>query len=340
MGSSTHASVGVIGSDDRCRIHRCFVPWSGVETAGRQSDEYRRAQQQVLDDSDLEARWIEVGAGDAVRLLERGHGEPMVVMHGTGPGAPFLCPLLDRLEGVRVIAPDRPGQGLSAPIDLTRSEFRERAVRWVGRLLDALGVDHVALAGHSMGALWALWYALASSERVTRLVLLAPPQLPRTRCPLPFRLMGTPGLFGLVQRVSPPSTHSSLQFAKMMGEGDTLVDHPDLIDVMVAAGRDPVIGVTNVNEARAIISPAALVTPSGFRRGLRVRPDELGRITTPTLLVWGDREPLGSVQVARHIARLIPNATLEVVPAGHAPWIGQADLTAKLINEFARSGST
>jgi pimeloyl-ACP methyl ester carboxylesterase len=306
-----------------------------VETITQRTDEYRRAEQLVLDDSDLDSRWIEVGAGHKVRLLERGHGVPMVMLHGTGPGASFLRPLLDRLDGIRVIAPDRPGQGLSVPIAMTRHEFRDRAVRWVDQLLDALEVDRVALAGHSMGGLWALWYALACPERVTRLVLLAPPQLPGTRCPLPFRLMGTPGLFRLVQRLSPPSPRSSLQFAKLVGEGDTLVDHPDLVDVMVAGGKDPVMVGTNMNEARAIVSPAALITPSGFRRRMRVRPDELGRITAPTLVVWGDREPLGSVDVAQQIARLIPNATLEVVPAGHAPWLGQPDLTAKLINEFA-----
>ena len=290
----------------------------------------------MLDDSALETRWIEVGAaGREVQLLERGHGPPIVVLHGTGPGASFLRPLLDRLDGLRVIAPDRPGQGLSAPVDISRREFRDRAVRWVGQLLDALELDRVALAGHSMGGVWALWYALACPERVTRLVLLAPPQLPGTRCPLPFRVMGTAGLFRLLQRVSPPSPHSSLQFARLMGEGDSLVDHPDLVDLMVAGAKDPVIVSTNMNEARAIVSPAALITPSGFRRRTRVRPDELGRITAPTLVVWGNREPLGSVDVAQHIARLIPNATLEVVPAGHAPWLGQPDLTAKLINEFA-----
>jgi pimeloyl-ACP methyl ester carboxylesterase len=310
------------------------VNWVG--TGGQRSDGFRRAEQIVLEGSDLETRWVEPRAGGKVRLLERGHGAPMVMLHGTGPGASFLRPLLDRLDGMRVIAPDRPGRGRSEPVDLSRHGFRDGAVHWVGQLLDALELERVALSGHSMGGLWALWYALACPERVTRLVLLAPPQLPGVRCPLPFRVMGSPGLFRLVQRVSPPSPRSSLQFAKLMGEGDTLVDHPDLVDLMVESGKDPVIVNANVNEARAIVSPAALITPSGFRRRLRVRPDELGRITAPSLLVWGDREPLGSVHVAQRIAHLIPDGTLEVVPAGHAPWLGQPDLTAKLINEFAR----
>lgn len=309
-----------------------------METLSRRTDEYGRALERVLAGSRLARRRIEVGAGDGVQLLERGQGEPLVILHGTGPGAAFLRPLLDRLEGVRLIAPDRPGQGLSTPTNIARREFRDHAVRWIGQLLDTLELGRVALAGHSMGGLWALWYALARPDRTNRLVLLAPPQLPGTRCPLPYRVMGTPGLFRLVQQCSPPSRESSLRFARLMGEGDTLVDHPDLLDLMVAASIDPVIQRTNVNEARAIISPAALVSPSGFRRPMRLRPSELGRLETPTLLIWGDREPLGSAETARQIARQMANATLELVPAGHAPWIGRPDLTATLINEFTHLG--
>lgn len=340
MRSSTHVGIDVNGQDDRCPRFVALRTVAAVETDPRRTDVFRRAQQRVLDAADLEVRSIETDADHEIRLLERGHGSPMVVLHGTGPGATFLCPLLGRLDGMRVIAPDRPGQGLSTSVDLGRGDFRGRAIQWVGRLLDAVGLERVALAGHSMGGLWAVWYAIRCPERVARLVLLAPPQLPGTRCPLPFRVMGTPGLFRVVQRVSPPSPHSSLQFARMMGESDTIVDHPDLLDLMVAGGKDPVVARTNVNEVRAIVSPAALVTPSGFRRRLRVRPDELGRISAPTLLVWGDREPLGPVEVARHVAGLIPNATVEVVPAGHAPWLGRPEQLATLISDFAGFGST
>ena len=41
--------------------------------------------------------------------------------------------------------------------------------------------------------MWALWYALAHPDRVKRLVLLGVPTLPKTRCPLPIRLVATPG---------------------------------------------------------------------------------------------------------------------------------------------------
>jgi pimeloyl-ACP methyl ester carboxylesterase len=55
-------------------------------------------------------------------------------------------------------------------------------------------LDATTLAGHSEGAVGALWYALAHPDRVKRLLLLGVPTLPKSRCPLPLRLVGTPGL--------------------------------------------------------------------------------------------------------------------------------------------------
>lgn len=284
----------------------------------------------------FEGRRIEV-AGRQVQLTERGEGPPLVLLHGTGAGAMFLSPLIERLEGVRVVAPDRPGQGLSDPTDIPRRHLRRTAVAWIDHLLDALGLTSTTLVGHSMGGLWTLWYALAHPQRVDRLVLLAPPFLPGSRCPLPYRVMATPGLFALVRRLSPPSPTSAVRFAKMMGEGDTVAGHPELVDLMVSSEQNPTAVRTNANEVRAIVSPFALVAPSGFRRW-HVSWEELRRLDVTTLLIWGDREPLGGADVARGVVDAIPDAELAMVPAGHGPWLGRPDDTARLIAEFARRG--
>jgi pimeloyl-ACP methyl ester carboxylesterase len=73
-----------------------------------------------------------------------------------------------------------------------------------------------------------------------------------------------------------------------------------------------------------------------LRPSLRVRPDELRQLTVPTLLLWGDHDPVGAVTVAQATAKLIPNAHLEVLPAGHGPWLGNPDRTAELVSKFAR----
>jgi pimeloyl-ACP methyl ester carboxylesterase len=149
-------------------------------------------------------------------------------------------------------------------------------------------------------------------------VLLGPPAVPATRCPLPLRLATTPVAGRLLSRLAPPSPRSTLRFAHHVArEKEALARHPDLVDLLVAAGRDPITDHPSKAELRVFASPF------GFRRRSRVRPDELCRLAMPTLLIWGEHEPLGGVSVARAVTDLIPHARLEVLPTGHGPWLGQ-----------------
>ena len=296
--------------------------------------EVRQVYERVLAGSSVRGRPVEVGAGGRAHLLEKGDGPPVVLLHGTGNSAGFLLPLLHELHGVRAIAPDLPGVGLSDPIDLPADRYRETAVAWLDGLLDTLELDATTLVGHSGGGVWALWYALAHPDRVRRLVLIGPPALPRTSCPLPMRLVATPGVGALLPRLAPPTPKSVLQLARVMGEQATLARRPELIDLLVALGRDPVTDRAFKAEIRLLVSPFALLTRSGFRGRSRLRPDELRRVAMPTLIVWGERDPLGGVPVAQAITDLIPHARLEVLPTGHGPWLGEPAKTAATIVDF------
>ena len=296
--------------------------------------EVRQVYDRVLAGSSVRGRHVEVGAGGRVHLLEKGDGPPVVLLHGTGNSAGFLLPLLHELHGVRAIAPDLPGVGLSDPVDLPADRYRETAVAWLDGLLDTLELGATTLVGHSGGGVWALWYALAHPGRVRRLVLIGPPALPKTRCPLPMRLVATPGVGMLLSRLAPPTPKSVLQLARVMGERTTLARRPDLIDLLVALGRDPVTDRAARAEIRLLVSPFALLSRSGFRGRSRLRPDELGQVAMPTLIVWGERDPLGGVPVAQTITDLIPHARLEVLPTGHGPWLGEPAKTAATIVDF------
>jgi pimeloyl-ACP methyl ester carboxylesterase len=302
----------------------------GAQAVGH-PDEVRQIYERILAEAGVAHRYIKTRSGRRVHLVDAGEGPPVVLLHGGGTSSLSHLPLLAHLEGVRAIHVDRPGFGLSDPVQVPRGRYRGAAIEFVDEVLDGLELESCALAGASGGGLWALWYALAHPVRVRRLVLLTGvPLLPGTRFPVPLRLMVSPLIGDLLARVK-PSPKMVVRFMSAMGEKDTIARHPALIESLVAAGREPVATAAGLAEFRAVGSPF------GFRPSLRVHPDDLRRLRAPTLVLWGDHDPTGSVEAARRTTSLIPNARLEVLPAGHVPWLGHPERVADTVSRFVRS---
>lgn len=106
-------------------------------------------------------------------------GEPLLLLHGTGPGATGAAsfrPLLPGLASHRCLVPDLVGFGRSShPDDLPGGPgpWFARRVDAVVALLDVLDLDRVHLVGHSYGARVALELARRAPERIGRVVLVA-----------------------------------------------------------------------------------------------------------------------------------------------------------------------
>jgi len=122
----------------------------------------------------VEERWVEVG-GLRVRCLTAGevNNAPVLLLHGGGyDSAPLsygksIGPISERH---RVFVPDWPGYGQS---DKPKAEYStEYYVGFLGRLMDALGLDRASLVGISMGGAISLGFGLRSPDRVERLVLV------------------------------------------------------------------------------------------------------------------------------------------------------------------------
>ncbi|MEW6633311.1 MAG: alpha/beta fold hydrolase [Pseudomonadota bacterium] len=120
-------------------------------------------------------------APDGTGFIRAGSGAPVLLIHGVGMDAeiwlPQIAAMQDRFD---VIAIDMLGHGASPlpPENAGLSDFADQAIR----LLDHLGLDSVAVVGHSMGALVAQELALRAPSRVGSLVCLnavfrRPPEL-------------------------------------------------------------------------------------------------------------------------------------------------------------------
>ncbi len=64
--------------------------------------------------------------------------------------------------------------------------------------------------------------------------------------------------------------------------------------------------------------------------------EELSAITAPTLLVWGERDPLVPLRLATEYAQAIPDVRLVVVEAGHVPMVDRPDEFARAVLDFVR----
>ncbi len=298
---------------------------SPVHSAGMR-DVYER----MLRESTTRGRFVTLGTGRRVHVVEAGDGAPVVHLHGNNTSALSHLMLLEYATAVRSYLVDRPGMGLSDPSDFPRGTFHAFAVRFVDDVLDALELETVVLAGASGGGIYATWYALEHPRRVRGLVMLGSiPTLPGGHLPLPIRLMATPVLGHVMTSAVKPGRRMLLRMMASVGEGDTITRHPDLLDSLVAGARDPIAVAANRAEFQALISPF------GYRPATRITPDDLRRLSVPTLMIWGDRDPVVPIEAARAAAHLIPDARLEVLPAGHVPQLGHPEQVAQMLTAFA-----
>lgn len=292
------------------------------------------AHERALHGSGFRSRFIEAIPGERTHIMEGAEGKPLVMLHGSGPSALLFLPLLTKLTGVRAIAVDRPGFGMSDPHTWTTRGRREAVVEWVGRLFDGLGLKEASLLGSSAGGTWAVWFALAHPESVSRLVLIgAPPTLSVNTPPLPLRGMAAIDPAN-PPPMPPPSRETVIQSMSGMGEGDTIAHYPHQIEAMIAAGQDPVASMASLDEIQALISP------DGWQPSLVTRLNELAELQPSTLLVWGMHDPLGGTDAARQTASVIPDARLEMLESGHGPWLGHPDRVAELVSAFVTERHT
>jgi pimeloyl-ACP methyl ester carboxylesterase len=290
----------------------------------------RERHEQMVQAVGARSRFVTRPSGRRVHVIESGDGPPVVQLHGNNTSSLSHLMLLEELPGVRSYLVDRPGFGLSEPDDFPRARFRQDIVGFLDEVLDALEVGPTVLLGASGGGVVATWFSLDRPERVRGLVMLGSvPLLPGARIPLGLRLMATPGVGNVLRRAMRPDRRVMLRLLTTMGEGDTIMRHPDLLDSLVDAARDPIAQDANAAELRAFLSLL------GVRPGTRIRPEELRRITRPTLMIWGDHDPVVSVEAARSVALLIPDARLELLPAGHVPQLGHPRRVAEHVVEFA-----
>ncbi len=288
-------------------------------------------------------RTVGLGTGGRVRVQELGDGQPFVLLHGASVAgaswATLAAALADR-GGVRCILVDRPGCGASDPIvggplrDL--DAVCDHADRFLGDLLDALGLDVAAVGATSYGGFFALRGAAAAPERVSRLVeyswLVGAPS---EGAPLSARMGAVPGMRAAMASL-PMSRWMVKRALRQFGLGRA-IDSGAMDDVMLDWAHALLRHTRTLgNDIRS--SPDVFTPIRGQNRRLHFDDALLARLTMPALFLWGEDDPNGGAAVAQRFVPRLPDARLVVVErAEHAPWLDDLDTCVEETLRFLRA---
>ncbi len=115
---------------------------------------------------------------DGVRLavFDSGEGRPVILLHGLTATHRYVVMGSTGLERSkhRVVAYDARGHGHSTPaLNADEYDYRQLGLD-LEAVLDRLGIERAVIAGASMGAHTALWFALQRPARVAGMVLITP----------------------------------------------------------------------------------------------------------------------------------------------------------------------
>jgi pimeloyl-ACP methyl ester carboxylesterase len=268
--------------------------------------------------------------GHRVRFHRAGEGPLLVLLHGIASTADTWAPVASALAARHtVLAPDLLGHGDSAK---PRGDYSLGAyASGVRDLVAALGYDSGTVVGHSLGGGIAMQFAYQFPERVDRLVLIASGGLGR-EVHMILRAATLPGselvlalLGGAWLRATGGAVGGALARLGLRAGEDLAGVTTGIGSLADAGARDAF-----VRTARAAIDA----------RGQRVSATDRLYLAAelPTLIVWGERDPIIPVAHGRVAHAAIPGSRLEVFEgAGHFPHREQPARFVSVIERFVAS---
>jgi pimeloyl-ACP methyl ester carboxylesterase len=231
-----------------------------------------------------------------------GSGPPLMLLHGTNSSRSIWKPLLPHLSNEReVFTVDLPAHGQSPPSSFTPPAWATE----VAALLDHLGLERVAVVGHSAGGWTAL--ELAKLGRASGVLALTPA--------------------GLWRKHSPPITDAILVVNWRLGQllGERAVTTPlrtkmgrrmSLRQISAqpadVPAEDAIAMVKTVLASKHFAEHFKQTRRLRFLDGQQIAPD------IPIHVVWGSKDRIARARTSRHTGQLPKHATIETWPdCGH-----------------------
>jgi len=268
-------------------------------------------------------RFVEID-GKRANVVELGSGPPLLFVHGlSGCWQNWLENVPRFARTHRVIAMDLPGFGAS---EMPREPISIPGYgRFLEALCDELAIDAAAVVGNSMGGHIATELAIASPQRVERLVLVSAAGITTEHVHRNGVMAGGRIIAALATRAA--ARHEAL--ARRPGLRRLALSyvtrHPDRLSADLA--REMMRGAGKPGFLPAL---EAVIS---YRLSER-----LPQIACPTAIVWGEDDRVIPVGDAARFEQLIPDARAVVLPdTGHMAMLERPERFNALLDEFLAS---
>jgi pimeloyl-ACP methyl ester carboxylesterase len=247
--------------------------------------------------------------GVVTSVWETGDGPPLLLLHGgIESGGVMWAPAARRLaERYRVVVPDLPGLGESAPVDcLDVDTFGG----WLTGVMQQTRLDRPTLVAHSLVGGLTARFAAHHSEAIGRLILYSAPAIGRYRPPMRLRYVAA-------RFAIRPSAANADRF-----------DRFALYDLDATRRRDSAwYAAFDAYTRRQAAVPHVKKTMNRlFTEGTKqILDTDLAGIATPTTLLWGRHDRIVPLSLARAAAAQHGWPLHVIDRAAHAPHIEQPD---------------
>jgi non-heme chloroperoxidase len=254
-------------------------------------------RQSMYQPNDVQFSTTHLSTGVTLHYAERGDptGETIVFLHGYSDSwfsYSRVLPLLSPEYHAFALTQRGHGDSDKPQCCYTAQDFAAD----VDAFMDAVGLEDATMVGASTGALFAQRVALSYPRRVGRLVLVGA-QTPANEA-----------ISGLREEVQALEDPVPPEFVREFQESTIYKPVPqEFLDTVVS---------------ESLKLPARVWRDYMEQAVLSIDHDyvvELGEIKAPTLILWGEQDPLFPREEQERLAAAIPGATLKVYPeTGHA----------------------
>ena len=246
---------------------------------------------------------------------------PLILLHGMSSSLNTWDSVVFYLANHRrVISLDLPGFGLSGPSPENMYNF-DYYNKFIDSFTRRLQLAKFTLVGNSMGGSIAWNYALFNPAVVDKLVLIDAVGYPKRgeSGSLGFKIASTPVINNILLFATPKAlVRKSLE--------TIYFDQSRVTDAQVERFHD--MAIREGNRAAALLIFKGSFGTSKFKGKIK-------EIKTPTLVLWGEKDNLISVENAYQFNQDIKGSKLEVYPnVGHVPMEEVPERVAKSILDF------